>query len=65
MSVGRTLQERERELQLLLGSPEGRHELEELARKYEAQSGRTKPPGTSLITYLLVHERGQGLFSRE
>lgn len=63
MSEKRTLHERERELQSLLASNEGRNELEELARKYEAQSGRPKVPGTSVITYLLVHERGQGLLN--
>ena len=63
MTVRRTLQERERELQALLGDPERRHELEELAQKYVAESGRPKPQGTSVITYVLVHERGQGLLN--
>ncbi|OAI41205.1 hypothetical protein AYO40_03605 [Planctomycetaceae bacterium SCGC AG-212-D15] len=64
MNAKKTLPERERELQELLRSSEGQKELEELATKYEAESGRPRPHGTSVITYLLVHERGQGLLHR-
>ena len=58
----KTLPEREKELQLLLASPAGLDELQKLASKYSAASGKLKPAGTSVITYILVHERGQGLF---
>jgi hypothetical protein len=60
MATKKTLQERERELQALLLTSEGRKELQELTASYEAISGKPKPSGTSVITYLLVHERGQG-----
>ena len=56
-----TLEERQRELQTLLASSEGREKLQELAQKYESDSGKPMPHGTSIITYLLVHERGQGM----
>jgi hypothetical protein len=61
MSAKKTLQEREQELRPLLGSPAGRKELQELAARYYAASGRLKPAGTSAITYILVYEREQGL----
>jgi hypothetical protein len=48
-------------LQLLLATPAGREELQELASRYCAASGTLKPAGTSTITYILVHEREQGL----
>ena len=57
----KNLQERERELQLLLAAPGGREKLQELASRYGAASGKLKPAGTSTITYILVHEREQGL----
>ena len=56
-----TLQQREKQLQSLLGTPEGREELQELANRYSAASGKVRPEGTSLITYILVQEREQGL----
>jgi hypothetical protein len=55
-----TLQQREKQLQSLLGTPEGREELQELANRYSAASGKVRPEGTSLITYILVKEREQG-----
>jgi hypothetical protein len=55
------LLERERELQSLIVTAEGRRQLELLAHTYEAESGRHRPPRMSLITYLLVFERGKGL----
>jgi hypothetical protein len=61
MILKKTLPEREKELQLLLATPAGLEELQKLASKYSAASGKLKPPGTSVITYILVHERGQGL----
>lgn len=61
MAVKKTLQERQQELQALLATSEGRKNLEELTSRYELASGRPKPTGASIITYLLVHERGKGL----
>ena len=63
MSAKKTLQEREQELRPLLATPAGREELQELASRYYAASGRLKPAGTSTITYILVYEREQGLLS--
>ena len=40
---------------------EGREQLEALATRYHAANGRIRVEGTSLITYILVHEREQGL----
>ena len=61
MTLKKTLQERERELQLLLANPAGRKELQDMEGRYGEASGRLKPPRTSIITYILVHEREQGL----
>ncbi len=61
MIVKHTLQEREKELRSLLATPAGREELQELASRYHAASGKLRPAGTSVITYILVHERQQGL----
>jgi len=63
MITKKTLQEREKELRLLLASPEGTEELQKLASQYHAASGHPRPPGTSAITYVIVHERGQGLIA--
>jgi hypothetical protein len=60
MGAKKTLPERERELQALLATPEGRAELEGLAARYAAASGSTWPRGASLVTYILVHERTHG-----
>ena len=56
-----TLQQREKQLQSLLGTPDGREGLQELANRYSAASGKVRPARTSLITYILVQEREQGL----
>jgi hypothetical protein len=61
MSPKKTLPEREYELRLLLATPAGRQQLENLASRYSAASGRLRLGGTSAITYILVHEREQGL----
>jgi len=61
MTPTKTLHEREKELQSLLATPTGRKELEALSLRYQESGGRMRPPNTSLITYILVHERGQGL----
>ena len=63
MAPTKTLQQREKELQSLLATPAGRQELQELDRRYQAAGGRMRPPNTSVITYILVHEREKGLIS--
>jgi hypothetical protein len=45
----KTVREREQELRALLATPSGR------------ESGKPRPPGTSAVTYVLVHERSHGL----
>jgi hypothetical protein len=61
MRQPKTLQDREKELRLLLATPEGRAELQDLASRYEAVRGSVRPEKTSVVTYILVHERGLGL----
>jgi hypothetical protein len=63
MNPMKTLHEREKELQLLLATPAGRVEVQKLASRYFEASGRLRPTNMSAITYILVHERGQGLIS--
>jgi hypothetical protein len=63
MSPKKTLLEREQELRSLLATPAGREELQELVSRYSAASGRLRPAGTSPVTYIIVHEREQGLIS--
>jgi hypothetical protein len=63
MTVTKTLQQRERELQALLATPAGKIELQELAVRYAAASNRIKTERRSIITYILVHEREHGLIS--
>jgi hypothetical protein len=46
-----------------LANPAGRKELQELESRYYAASDRPKPLRTSVITYILVHERERGLIS--
>jgi hypothetical protein len=57
MSPKKTLPEREYELRLLLATPAGREQLEHLASRYSAASGKLRMAGTCAITYILVHER--------
>lgn len=61
MPSQKTLQQREKELQALLATPSGREKLQQLESRYQAVSGRLRPARTSLVTYILVHERKQGL----
>jgi hypothetical protein len=61
MRSTKTLPQRESELRLLLATPAGREQLEMLASRYSAASGRFRLAGTSAITYIVVHEREQGL----
>jgi hypothetical protein len=63
MTVKKSLREREKELQSLLATPAGRDELEDLEARYAAGGGSLRAERTSLITYLLVHERECGLIS--
>jgi len=61
MAPTKALSEREKELQSMLTTPAGREEIRQLESRYQAASGRERPARTSIITYLLVHEREQGL----
>jgi hypothetical protein len=63
MRPTKTLQLREQELRSLLVTSAGHKELNELESRYQAASGRLKPGKTSVITFILVHERGQCLIS--
>jgi hypothetical protein len=63
MHPKKTLQQREKELQYLLGTPAGRTELQELESRYHKASDRLRPSKTSVVTYILVHERERGLIS--
>ena len=63
MPVKKSLEQREKELQSLLATPAGRQQLQELESCYRAVDGRLRPANTSIITYILVHEREQGLIS--
>jgi hypothetical protein len=63
MTPTKTLPQREKELQRLLASPEGRQKLEAMAACYCAADGAVRPEGTSVITYILVHERQRGLIA--
>jgi hypothetical protein len=57
----KTLDQRQTELRALLATKEGRAELEALATQYYAAGGRSRVEGTSVVTYILVHERERGL----
>ena len=57
----KTIHERQQELRSLLATAAGREELEALASRYHAAGDRPRPPAESVITYILVHEREEGL----
>ena len=61
MTPMKSLPQREKELQSPLSTPAGRAELEALASRYGAAGGRVRPEGASIVTYILVYERGRGL----
>ena len=63
MTSKKTLQQREKELQALLATPMGQAELQELEARYSAKGSNARSPRTSLITYILVHEREHGLIA--
>ena len=58
-----TLREREKELQTLLPTADGLHALNNLAKRYEDESGNKFWPGTSLITFILLHERDHDMIA--
>ena len=57
----KTLQQREKELQTMLADAAGKLELQALASQYHAISGNPQASRTSVITYILVHERQRGM----
>ena len=59
----KTLQQREKEPQSWLTTLAGREKIQELASRYYTESGESKRVGKSAITYILVHEREQGIIS--
>jgi hypothetical protein len=63
MSEQKTLQQREKELQALLATPTGKEQLQELASRYSAASGRVRALGKSAVTFILVYERERGMIS--
>ncbi|CAN5402476.1 hypothetical protein BH10PLA2_BH10PLA2_20150 [soil metagenome] len=63
MVLKKTLRQREMELQSHLATPEGRIELQKLESDYAKIQGACRVPNTSLITFILVHERQRGLIS--
>jgi hypothetical protein len=63
MQQTKTREAREKELQVLMSTPEGRVELERLASHYQGDGGRGRPSRTSVITWILVHEREKGLIA--
>jgi hypothetical protein len=64
MKPKKTVQQRQQELQGLLSTAAGRQQLEDLEARYQAASGRLRPRRSSVITYLLVFEREQGLIGQ-
>jgi hypothetical protein len=63
MASKKTLAQREKELQSLMGTPVGQAELQALALRYCAAGGRTRVAHASVITYILIHERLNGLIN--
>ena len=61
MTPQKTLAQREKELQAMLATQAGRDELQQLAARYAAAGGRVRPGRASLITHILVYERGRGV----
>ncbi len=61
MNASKTLRQRQEELQALLATPAGQEVLQELEARYHRAGGSLRPAGTSVITYILVHEREKGL----
>ena len=63
MQLKKTIAERTKELQALLATEEGRAELQELVFRYGAATDHFKAERTSIVTYILVHERQEGLIA--
>ncbi len=63
MTQKKSLSQREKELQTLMATAEGRIELQELGNRYSAASGRVRVERSSVITFILIHERLRGLIS--
>ena len=61
MHQTKTLQVRTKEMQTLLASEERLAKLLDLASRYGAASDRHRLVRRSVVTYILVHEREQGL----
>src|SRR5436309_2009256 len=61
MRQKKTLLVREKELRALLVTREGKAELETMAARYAEANGKVRPVKTSLVTYIIVHERERGL----
>jgi len=56
----KTLREREQELREKLQTPEGRAELEDLAKLYALAGAGERTAKASVVTYILVYERVSG-----
>jgi hypothetical protein len=63
MTLKKTLQQREKELQALMATPEGQTELQELETRYTAKDSNLRSQRRSLITFILVYEREHGLIA--
>ena len=63
MTPMKTLRQREKELQILLPTPAGLTQIQDLAASYGESSGHAMAAGTSLITYILIYERDRGLIA--
>ena len=63
VTTTKTMREREKELQLQLQTPKGPADLEDLAGRYAEMAGSPRRNGPSVITFILICEREQGLIS--
>jgi hypothetical protein len=61
MPETKTLQQREKELRTLLTTTAGQEQIQELASRYHAATGKLRSASASVVTYIIVHERAQGL----
>jgi len=59
MTAKKTLREREQELAAKLQTPNGRRDLEDLAKTY-ALAGAGERGASSVVNYVLVYERVSG-----
>ena len=63
MTAVMTRLKREKELQTMRGSLAGKAELDALADRYAASSGRIRPGRMSVVTYILVCERERDMIA--